>query len=73
MVVTELVGSMLLNVQNKLNTKMKKSIIIVFLLLGIQISYAQTNEKEAYQFFKQAREAYQNGNYSTSARLLLKT
>ena len=37
------------------------------------ISFAQQNEKEAFQKFKQAREAYQNKNYVDAANLLIET
>lgn len=37
------------------------------------ISFAQQNEKEAFQKFKQARQAYQSNNYVDTANLLIET
>lgn len=52
---------------------MKIFIIIPFIMILGVTSFAQTNEQEAFQTFKKAREAFQNENYENSAKQLLKT
>jgi len=49
-------------------------ILLIALFTGVS-SYAQSsaNEQKAFQNFKQAREAYDQGNYETAADLLLQT
>lgn len=43
------------------------------ILLSSYYVSAQTNEKEAFQTFKKAREAFQSENFETSSKLLLET
>lgn len=50
--------------------KLKLTTLAIFICF---ISFAQQNEKEAFQKFKQAREAYQNNNYVDAANLLIET
>lgn len=53
---------------------MKKYIILLlFISCSIISVTAQINEQEAFQTYKQAREAFQNENFETSSKLLLKT
>lgn len=51
-----------------------KNLLLTFILITTSaIAFAQQNEKEAFQKFKQAREAYQNNNYLDAANLLIQT
>ncbi|WGH74516.1 outer membrane protein assembly factor BamD [Tenacibaculum tangerinum] len=52
---------------------MKHYLFTILLLVTISFSFAQQNEKEAFQKFKKARQAYQSNNYADAANLLSKT
>jgi outer membrane protein assembly factor BamD (BamD/ComL family) len=47
--------------------------LTALVLLTFFMSFAQQNEKEAFNKFKQAREAYQSSNYLDAANLLIET
>ena len=47
-------------------------ITICFLMSSFYVT-AQTNEREAFQKFKKAREAYKNNNFADAANLLIET
>lgn len=48
-------------------------LLSIILLTGSLTALAQNNEQEAFQKFKQAREAYDAKNYSDAANLLIET
>lgn len=53
---------------------MLKKLLVISVALFFSVgAIAQVNEQEAFKAFKQARAAYNNGDYETSSRLLSKT